>query len=205
MSVVSASSEEDMGDEFQLGRILKQLGSVMIEVGLLVGHLCDQASPGAEIENAILESGTAKGRLIHYHSLSESIIRSLKASCGSAKKAKSKIRKAFAGEVQKRESEGFSGGGNQGSEPWQQWHFDYGLLTVLTSPLYLKWKSPASLEGIDPNMASCSIAPSSWTHGADGDHSGLTIMHRGAALRVKIPPDCLLVSVKLPRSSPVAG
>ncbi|KAL3702322.1 hypothetical protein R1sor_020344 [Riccia sorocarpa] len=198
-AVVSASSEENI-ERHELGEVVRQLGSVMIEVGLLIARLCDKASPGAEIENAILESGTAKGRLIHYHSLSERyFMLSQRMNNGTVKKTKNKVRKASPGGLQTREDDEdggeIYGKGNQKTEPWQQWHFDYGLLTVLTSPLYSVWNSPVSKEGVDLDTTSCINEPSSWTHGADGEHSGLVFMHRGAARRVKIPADCLVVQV----------
>lgn len=72
-----------------VGSLFARLGVCMVEVGLLVARLCDYGifwslsnqttkhTVGARLEQAIQESGTTKGRLIHYHSIQEKALLTL--------------------------------------------------------------------------------------------------------------------------------
>ncbi|EXB64215.1 hypothetical protein L484_002348 [Morus notabilis] len=109
-------------DEYKkLGSNLKKLGFCMMELGLRLARVCDDAIGGQELEQSLVESCAAKGRLIHYHSeldrrilLKQSLERKVKNS-------------KFDG---KKES-------NVDCNLWQQWHYDYGIFTVLTAPMFL--------------------------------------------------------------------
>uniref|UniRef100_A0A7I4CBD6 Isopenicillin N synthase-like Fe(2+) 2OG dioxygenase domain-containing protein n=1 Tax=Physcomitrium patens TaxID=3218 RepID=A0A7I4CBD6_PHYPA len=150
------------GDSFsELGNLFKQLGMCMVRVGLLIARLFDayQSHAGlceSSLEQAILESGTAKGRLIHYHSLLEKdILRSLQ---------NSKTQKQNKNASKARISEVWNAAADSGvSTLWQQWHCDYGIFTVLTSPLFLK---PTRDVPSEPD-----VATKRWTEPAvNGDH-----------------------------------
>jgi hypothetical protein len=72
-----------------VGSLFARLGICMVEVGLLVARLCDYGifrslsnhttkhTVRTGLEQAIQESGTAKGRLIHYHSIQEKALLTL--------------------------------------------------------------------------------------------------------------------------------
>lgn len=140
-------SQELQHDDFEeLGNSFRQLGFCMVDVGLLLARLCDQAMGGIDLEKTILESSTAKGRLIHYHSLSE---RTLLMTSVNTKRTKKKNSVSS--------DQNFKGEGHHAvpgknasfckqtdilpsflaSDLWQQWHYDYGIFTLLTAPLFL--------------------------------------------------------------------
>ncbi|KAK1271785.1 hypothetical protein QJS04_geneDACA007513 [Acorus gramineus] len=52
----------------KLGSNFKDLGICMMRLGLQLAQVCDKAIGGQVLEKSILDSGSAKGRLIHYHS-----------------------------------------------------------------------------------------------------------------------------------------
>lgn len=152
------------GDFEDLGNSFRQLGFCMVDVGLLLAQLCDRAVGGIELEKTILESSTAKGRLIHYHSLNERI---LLMNSVNIKKTKKKLSAKDAGFqlgcAHSRNcspvssDQNFKGKGHHAvpkknasfhkqtdtlpsplaSDLWQQWHYDYGIFTLLTVPLFL--------------------------------------------------------------------
>ncbi|XP_071719433.1 uncharacterized protein [Rutidosis leptorrhynchoides] len=101
-----------------LGNIFKELGNCMIEVGLRLARVCDKIIGGHELEQSLLESSSAKGRLIHYHSIVDSLI--LQALNNS--RSKSSTLKTT---------------NTNHSDLWQQWHYDYGVFTVLTAPMFM--------------------------------------------------------------------
>ncbi|KAG5250564.1 2-oxoglutarate (2OG) and Fe(II)-dependent oxygenase superfamily [Salix suchowensis] len=62
-------------NEFEnLADTFRELGYCMMELGLRVAQICDMAIGGQELERSLLESGTAKGRLIHYHSVLDNLL-----------------------------------------------------------------------------------------------------------------------------------
>lgn len=152
------------GDFEKLGNSFRQLGFCMVEVGLLLARLCDRAIGGIDVENTILESSTAKGRLIHYHSLSERILLMNSVNTKRTKKGLSAKDVGFQlGCAHSRNclpvssDQNIEGKGHHAvpeknasfhkqtdilpSPPacdlWQQWHYDYGIFTLLTAPLFL--------------------------------------------------------------------
>lgn len=131
------SLNESEDNEFKsLGHIFKELGFCMMELGLCLARICDKATGGQELEQSILESCSAKGRLIHYHSyLDNFIIKESARKKKCTKKPAELIRGGSDLICKKNDSFGTD------SSLWQQWHYDYGIFTVLTAPLFL---SPCS-------------------------------------------------------------
>ncbi|KAF6170687.1 hypothetical protein GIB67_015639 [Kingdonia uniflora] len=130
-----------------LKNTFKDLGIGMIELGLQLAQVCDRAIGGKELEQSILDSCTAKGRLRHYHSSLDNLF--LKDS----EKTKSSIRRVTNLPVQL--SIGFRELETKNMEQtlvddlnrdtcetetrfcktslskfWQQWHYDYDIFTV---------------------------------------------------------------------------
>jgi hypothetical protein len=124
-----------------LGNTFRKLGFFMMDLGIRIARICDKAIGGQELEQSLLESCAAKGRLIHYHSALDNLV--LK----EAGKSKANCRRD--GKNCTRNRQGVSKGTNLDSNGneigsfgihsnlWQQWHYDYGIFTVLTAPLFL--------------------------------------------------------------------
>ncbi|KAL2934918.1 Flavonol synthase/flavanone 3-hydroxylase [Bienertia sinuspersici] len=130
---------KSMDDHFKdLGHNFRNLGLCMMDLGLRVARICDRVIGGKELENSLLESRTAKGRLIHYHSsLDTYIIKEVGQRKGSKKsQQKSKNMSCRIGEMHRDGDDGR--GCEKSSDLWQQWHYDYGTFTVLTSPMYIR-------------------------------------------------------------------
>ncbi|KAL0435697.1 UNVERIFIED_CONTAM: hypothetical protein Sradi_0277600 [Sesamum radiatum] len=66
-------SEVDGGEFKDLGLAFQELGFCMMELGLCLARVCDKLIGGCELEQSLLHSGTAKGRLIHYHSVTDNV------------------------------------------------------------------------------------------------------------------------------------
>ncbi|KAD3068608.1 hypothetical protein R6Q59_017370 [Mikania micrantha] len=113
------SSDVECPCEFKnLGNMFKDLGNCMIDLGLRLARVCDKIIGGHELEQSLLESCSAKGRLIHYHSVLDNLIMQ------ASNKTRSKIKKT------ERTC-------SNHSDLWQEWHYDYGVLTVLTDPMFM--------------------------------------------------------------------
>ncbi|XP_076937896.1 uncharacterized protein LOC143605799 [Bidens hawaiensis] len=113
------NSDMEIPCEFKnLEKMFKDLGNCMIELGLRLARACDKIIGGNELEQSLLESCSAKGRLIHYHSVLDNLI--LQAS----NKTRSKTKKTETT-------------CSNHSDLWQQWHYDYGVFTVLTAPMFM--------------------------------------------------------------------
>lgn len=162
------SSDQDLpDDEFKnLGSTFKQLGFCMMDLGLCLARICDKAIGGQELEQSLLESCTAKGRLIHYHSILDSIV--LK----KAGRKRGSLRRLANRKKDQVEDTNVDLNGNEvgpfgNSNLWQQWHYDYGIFTVLTDPLFiLPSCSPENTEE-EPYALSCdqeSPSPSGLTY-----------------------------------------
>ncbi|XP_057965757.1 uncharacterized protein LOC131156246 isoform X1 [Malania oleifera] len=152
-SNVDRSGECQENEFSNLGSTFKELGFRMMELGLCIAKVCDRAFGSRELEQSVLESCSAKGRLIHYHSTVDNLIIKQNArKYGSVKwQANHKVRvpcvsRNLEGSIRdvQRSAEGhnldMSGKddnpwGNH-SNLWQQWHYDYGIFTVLTAPLF---------------------------------------------------------------------
>ncbi|KAH9785743.1 Fe2OG dioxygenase domain-containing protein [Citrus sinensis] len=143
--------DQDLGqlpdNEFKnLGNMFKELGFCMIELGLCLARICDKAIGGQELEQSLLESSVAKGRLIHYHSTLDSVVLKEAGRKGRSSKKKGNP-KSDQGQCIRSEKQtectnvdgdsdeaGISG---THSNLWQQWHYDYGVFTVLTDPFFI--------------------------------------------------------------------
>ncbi|XP_068635101.1 uncharacterized protein [Aristolochia californica] len=138
-------SQESHCDEFRnLGDMFEELGFCMMELGLRLAQLCDKAIGGHELEQSILESCTAKGRLIHYHSSFDNhILKEARRAKGSKRGSTTNLSPLMDYlPVQETNSEGKVKNGSRtcktsASHLWQQWHYDYGIFTVLTTPMFL--------------------------------------------------------------------
>ncbi|KAI3783040.1 hypothetical protein L2E82_13102 [Cichorium intybus] len=126
------SDIENLTEFNNLGNLFKELGNCMMEVGLQLARVCDKIISGHELEHSLLESCSAKGRLIHYHSYLDNLI--LQASNSTQPKKKTFKKTNF-----------------NHSDLWQQWHYDYGVFTVLTDPMFISVpennESPQSCDG----------------------------------------------------------
>lgn len=117
---------EKFGEFKDLGFAFRELGFCLMELGLCLARVLDKEIGGSELEQSLLQSGTAKGRLIHYHSAADNAaIRE-----ASNKKVRSRI-----SNVNLRGNCEFDDDGN--SKLWQQWHYDYGIFTILTTPMFM--------------------------------------------------------------------
>ncbi|KAG6403000.1 hypothetical protein SASPL_135215 [Salvia splendens] len=121
----AVSKEVESGEFKDLGFAFRELGFCMMELGLCLARVCDQQIGGCELEQSLLQSGTAKGRLIHYHSVADN------AAINEAENRKRRSRVSL-GENCKSD---YGDDGN--SKLWQQWHYDYGIFTILTMPMFM--------------------------------------------------------------------
>ncbi|PON54453.1 Isopenicillin N synthase-like [Parasponia andersonii] len=115
------------GEFKNLGSDLRELGFCMMELGLRLARICDGAIGGRELELSLLESCAAKGRLIHYHAKLDGQLLLKQRKKGVKKKEKQGNVDVEHGGIRE----------GSGSNLWQQWHYDYGIFTVLTAPLFL--------------------------------------------------------------------
>ncbi|KAF5454999.1 hypothetical protein F2P56_024619 [Juglans regia] len=68
-------TRESQDIEFRnLGNTFRKLGFIMMDLGLRIAQICDRAIGEQELEQSLLDSCVAKGRLIHYHSALDNII-----------------------------------------------------------------------------------------------------------------------------------
>ncbi|KAL5792870.1 hypothetical protein ACOSP7_001464 [Xanthoceras sorbifolium] len=148
-----------------LGNTFKELGFCMLELGLCLAQICDRAIGGQELEQSLVESRTAKGRLIHYHSTIDNIVlKEAGRKRGSSKKLDNQRRDqehcTRSEQVQTEHATmdtncnevGFHG---THSNLWQQWHYDYGVFTVLTDPLFILSSYLPENKGEDQYALSC--------------------------------------------------
>lgn len=124
--VSEMATEVDGGEFKDLGFAFQELGFCMMELGVCLARVCDKLIGGCELEQSLLQCGTAKGRLIHYHSLADNV---------AIKEAANRKRHARGGKANLRETVRLSDDGNL--KLWQQWHYDYGIFTILTVPMFM--------------------------------------------------------------------
>ncbi|OMP05100.1 hypothetical protein COLO4_09049 [Corchorus olitorius] len=152
-------------DDFDgLESLFKDLGFCMMEIGLCVARICDRVIGGNELEQSLLESCAAKGRLIHYHSLADSLVlREAGRRKGSTKRHANNHARS-----EQRLSKGanLDTNGNQVSSCeihhnlWQQWHYDYGIFTVLTDPMFLLSSQPTEINEVSNSSYQECASPS---------------------------------------------
>lgn len=185
---------EGVDNEYKnLGNNLKELGFCMMELGLLLARVCDSAMGGQELEQSLLESCTAKGRLIHYHSAIDGHLLLKQDSRKKGGNSKSG-RKQPIGDQTK--TTGGSGEGRPSnsihSNLWQQWHYDYGIFTVLTAPLFLR--PSCAKAGVEEGLADCHFEECG---GYPNGHTYLQVFdpNRNSILMVKTSPESFIVQV----------
>lgn len=209
---VASQGLQHCSDFEGLGNCFKQLGFCMVEVGLRLAQICDQAIEGIELEKVILDAHTAKGRLIHYHSLSETnMLMGLAKTNGSNKRLSGKESrctrsKKYSSASSNQEVKGkdhfaiaekndsFYPSTKKFPSPvkpdlWQEWHYDYGIFTLLTAPLFLSsFSLPIISNGILMNQ-SAQDSP-------DG-HTYLKILNifNGKVMFASAPSGSLIVQV----------
>eukprot|EP00252_Welwitschia_mirabilis_P022190 TRINITY_DN5939_c0_g1_i2.p1 TRINITY_DN5939_c0_g1~~TRINITY_DN5939_c0_g1_i2.p1 ORF type:complete len:443 (+),score=77.97 TRINITY_DN5939_c0_g1_i2:198-1331(+) len=178
-----------------LGSNFKKLGFLMVDVGLLLAKICDQNIGGIHLEKTILESFTAKGRLIHYHSDNERAL--LMNSSNRMLKKKSCKNKSGLKTMEKNgKSEKQSDNLQLPHAPdlWQQWHYDYGIFTLITSPLFLLNND----HSVESGASECPlIHQTSEEVPPPCGHTCLKILHRflGKVMCVQIPSGALIIQV----------
>ncbi|CAI8602929.1 unnamed protein product [Vicia faba] len=191
-----ADSEENEIDEARfygngfesLGSVFRELGFCMMEVGLRLARICDKAIGGNELEQSLLESLAAKGRLIHYHSHLDSIL------LQEFDKSKTNNKKGVKIKNNIKSLEGscldsVACDDAVHSDLWQQWHYDYGIFTVLTAPLFL---SPTYSE------LSTTQDSRSWVEcPSPTGHTNLQIYdpNKKKVVMVRAPPESFIVQV----------
>ncbi|KAG2325341.1 hypothetical protein Bca52824_008069 [Brassica carinata] len=151
------SLEKDDDEDFNnLGVVFRELGFCMMELGLSVARVCDREIGGGFLEGTLLDSCTAKGRLIHYHSAADQLF----------------LRE----EAVRRKQVNYRNGSH--FNLWQQWHYDYGIFTILTDPLFLSSHSCQECNSIT-------------------SHSYLRIYHpsENKFYMVKTPQDSFIVQI----------
>ncbi|KAI3980919.1 hypothetical protein MKX01_025484 [Papaver californicum] len=140
-------------DKFKnMGNSFKELGFCMTDIGLQLARVCDKAIGGKELEQSILESCTAKGRLIHYHSAldhlllkesaREEVSRKGRANCEFQLRENLKVhreedRTSVKASNRKTSVNEATSCRISLSNLWQQWHYDYGIFTILTTPMFM--------------------------------------------------------------------
>ncbi|KAH7429140.1 hypothetical protein KP509_09G032500 [Ceratopteris richardii] len=190
---------EDFHNELhQLGSIYKRLGKSMVDVGLLVARICDMAIPGVQLEETILEACTAKGRLIHYHSLVDRLFLKAFSSSNICKPNRRKKVNQVTGGPTSVVTEA-----SVCKDMWQDWHFDYGIFTVLTVPMFLN-PLDIDLNRVDAasiDLKKSRVETSDSVRGLEPNafhkHIGLKVLIPldGCMAFVNVPPDCLIVQV----------
>ncbi|XP_022959987.1 uncharacterized protein LOC111460876 [Cucurbita moschata] len=149
------SIEKEVQDnEFKhLGDSFKELGSCMLELGLHIARICDAQIGGQELEQSLLESCTAKGRLIHYHSALDAQLLRKSTNCKGTARNQANSRRNKEQSIHSRQEPSDSNGLCQSiTNLWQQWHYDYGIFTVLTTPMFL---SPSNTHGNEAQDLCC--------------------------------------------------
>ncbi|ONK76066.1 uncharacterized protein A4U43_C03F23530, partial [Asparagus officinalis] len=198
-----------------LGSTFKELGKCMVDLGLCLARTCDKVIGGRELEQSILDSCSAKGRLIHYHSTMDNLI--LKEINRRSRAVTKKVRMVTHNSSSPREPE-TSGNINfpewktaaldeqrkmenlsadncskhrcrrtSFSNLWQQWHYDYGIFTILTPPLFI---SSAPMED-------CTLGSRSQPFSSPDGHTYLQLFDatENKILVVKSPPGSFIVQV----------
>ncbi|GAB2241155.1 hypothetical protein Droror1_Dr00017930 [Drosera rotundifolia] len=167
-----------------LGSNFKELGFRMMELGLCIARICDRANGSHELEQSLLDAGSAKGRLIHYHSALDTVIIKESGKKRGSRKNYDSLKFCH--------SEDTLEGCITGSDLWQQWHYDYGTFTVLTSPMFI---SPSFSETADARDE-C-ISPCTKECPSPSGHSCLQIFDpkKNKIFVIKAPPDSCIVQV----------
>ncbi|KAJ1375407.1 Isopenicillin N synthase-like [Sesbania bispinosa] len=162
-----------MGFE-NLGIAFQELGFCMMELGLCLARICDKAIGGNELEQSLLESCAAKGRLIHYHShIDTLLLKQHERSRATSKRGVKNIKPLEVSQLNSIAND---------ANLWQQWHYDYGIFTVLTAPSFL-------LPTEDPSC--CDECPSPTGHTCLQMYDP----NKKRVLMVRAPPESFIIQV----------
>ncbi|CAJ2627819.1 2-oxoglutarate and Fe(II)-dependent oxygenase superfamily protein [Trifolium pratense] len=190
LKYAKTNSEEKDEHEFygngfeNLGNAFQELGFCMMEVGLCVARICDKAIGGNELEQSLLESNAAKGRLIHYHSYLDAILlQELDKSKTNNKRGVTNAKPLEGSCLNSIACDAVH------SNLWQQWHYDYGIFTVLTDPFFL-FPSYSEMSAIQ-DSSTCVEYPS------PTGNTNLQIYdpNKKRVLMVRAPPESFIVQV----------
>jgi hypothetical protein len=204
------SEESNCDDDMEnLGELVTELGLYMMEPGNLIARACDIVIGGGQLEKSITDFVTAKARLIHYHSELDNIIirenenRTRKCSLkkvavkpyqlGSQRRSGSLCPCCIKSEdmtpemARKDNNSRDTSVQDQAAEIsllnlWQEWHYDFGMLTVLTAPLFL-----SASEGEQSFIGQEYHHPNGHTH--------LQLCNGRKIFSVKCSPDNFIVQV----------
>lgn len=173
------------GNGFEnLGSVFQELGFCMMEVGLLLARICDKAIGGNELEQSLLESLAAKGRLIHYHShLDANLLQELDKGKTNKKRGVRNVKQLEGSCLNSIACDEVH------SDLWQQWHYDYGIFTVLTAPCFLLPSYSETSTARDSD--NCVECPS------PTGHTNLQIYdpNKKRVVMVRAPPESFIVQV----------
>ncbi|XP_047175157.1 uncharacterized protein LOC124842666 isoform X1 [Vigna umbellata] len=190
--LVEKTVRECRGTEFEnLGSCFQELGFCMMELGLCLARICDRAIGGNELEMSLLDSCGAKGRLIHYHShLDALLLKQHERSRATSKERAGNVKPLEGSELNSIAPDVNPGGIH--SNLWQQWHYDYGIFTVLTTPFFIlpSYSEASKRENSFPS--SCFDECQSPT-----GHTCLQVYNpnRKRAIMVKAPPESFIIQV----------
>ncbi|RDX93035.1 hypothetical protein CR513_24760, partial [Mucuna pruriens] len=189
---VEQTLSECCGVEFEnLGSSFQELGFCMMELGLCLARICDKAIGGNELEQSLLDSCAAKGRLIHYHShLDALLLKQHERNMATSMRRASNVKPLEGSESNSIARDANTSGIH--SDLWQQWHYDYGIFTVLTTPFFILPSYSETSKTEDPFHASCFDECPSPT-----GHTCLQIYdpNRKRAIMVKAPPESFIIQV----------
>ncbi|KAL3517608.1 hypothetical protein ACH5RR_020197 [Cinchona calisaya] len=171
----TCKSKHELDTEFKnLGYAFRELGFLMMEIGLCLARICDRVIGSQELELSLLESCSAKGRLIHYHSNVDNRIIKQAAERKGPDNGKFQTNGRTKASLQSGDAKVLF---DKEIDLWQQWHYDYGIFTLLTDPMF---------------MLSCDQECPS-----PRGHTYLKIFHpeRDSSFMVKAPPESFIVQV----------
>uniref|UniRef100_A0A0A9GM59 Isopenicillin N synthase-like Fe(2+) 2OG dioxygenase domain-containing protein n=1 Tax=Arundo donax TaxID=35708 RepID=A0A0A9GM59_ARUDO len=206
--LTAVGSEEPNGDDIEnLGELVKELGLYMMELGILVARACDIVIGEGQLEQSIADFGTAKARLIHYHSEFDNIVirESNTKRKGLVRKvavrpcqscSQSSVSRSMPCIKSEHETTVITKRGNDSKDSsiqshggvvplshlWQEWHYDYGIFTVLTAPLF--WHA---------SMVEECLISQEWCP-PDG-HTHLQLCSRRKTFSVRCSPESFIVQV----------
>lgn len=127
-------SEVEDGEFKNLGFAFRELGFCMMELGLCLARVCDKQIGGCELEQSLLQCGTAKGRLIHYHSVADNV--AIKEAVNRKRHSRGS-NNGLRGSCRLDDDDDDDDYDDSNSKLWQQWHYDYGIFTILTTPMFM--------------------------------------------------------------------
>lgn len=177
---VNVASNSD-GKFENLGKLFKELGYCMMELGLALAQICDDAIGGCELEQSLIESGTAKGRLIHYHSVLDNLLLKGGGKRGKILKESSLVK-----------NENKVGLCRSHGNLWQQWHYDYGIFTVLTAPMFLVPFDSLESMGIDQSSA---FSDQECTYASGNSYLQIFDPNKNNVDMVKTSPESFIIQV----------